>query len=119
MERLRKFRRPVALLLGLFMLLGAGLGDAAIAAHGPQLQFPLCTPGGADNPVETPERLNLSDHCDFCPLGTGFGGLTLPLERQVFTAASMTAAEPGYQPFLTIRRAELTPLEGRAPPFQS
>lgn len=120
MTRIRHSRRPIAVLLALFMLAGAGLADAALAASGPQIQIPLCTPVGADHPIESPERVNLSDHCDFCPLGTGFAGLApQPFDRGVPTDRAMAGAGAEYRPFLTVRRVELIPLEGRAPPHRS
>lgn len=99
----------------------AGLPGVLAAAQGVQLQAPICGPG--DNkfsPDPGPAADSHNDHCKIFPCGAvliagardGAGLIT----RQGF---SLFSIDPTADIPVIGARAELTPLNGRAPPPQS
>ena len=117
MSGLRHFQRRIATLVALFVLSGAGVADLAVAAQGPQVDFPLCSASQPEAPGH--DRIDRADHCDFCLPG-GHGGLAPPVPSPVRIgppelALCVLAAESED----ASRRAELAPLMGRAPPRHS
>lgn len=118
MSAIRRYRGATGILVVCFLLFGGGFAEAAVALQGPQPQFPLCTPDGPKHSGTAPDRANLSDHCDICPLAAGAsdvpalaGIFTAPVYSGVLVPArGLSAAESGIRP-------ELWPLRGRAPPF--
>lgn len=120
MRNLRRHRSRIGLFVAALLFAAAGLPGVLAAAQGVQLQAPLCGPAATDLPTAPgPSADSHSDHCMTFPCG-GAPGLSLP-----------TGVSPTFVPYIVsgdllaahrvdmpVFRAELTPLNGRAPPVQ-
>lgn len=99
----------------------AGLSGVLAAAQGVLLQAPICGPGGTELPADPgPGAQSQNDHCKIFPCGGLFvaglradNGLTITAFSSSGYVVAVMQAE--IIPF----RAELVPVNGRAPPFQS
>lgn len=99
----------------------AGLPGVLAAAQGVQLQVPICGPGDTKHaPDPGPAADSHNDHCKIFPCGTALstgapdGAGLITRQALVLSPIDPTADLP-----MTGARAELTPLNGRAPPSQS
>ncbi len=111
--------RVVALVAALFMALGGGIAEAAIALHGPNPQFPLCGPERTEFPAAPADRATLSDHCDICPqTGTG-QAIAAPQFQPIAAPVFVTERIGPYVAERPVARPELRPIEGRGPPLQT
>jgi hypothetical protein len=113
--RLHRFR--IGLFLAAIIFVAGGLPGIVAAAQGVQLQAPLCTPAGpepAENTNSTPDVFN---HCQICPLagnptGDSRNAVWKPLQPYA-VFVELFAAGGGQDAAI---RAELAPVNGRAPP---
>lgn len=99
----------------------AGLPGVLAAAQGVQLQVPICGPGDIKfSPDPGPAADSHNDHCKIFPCGaalsTGAPGGAGLIARQ---ALALRSIDPTADRPVSGARAELSPLNGRAPPFQS
>lgn len=121
MNVLRLHRCRIGLFLAAMIFAAAGLPGVLAAAQGVQLQVPICGPGDIKFlPDPGPAADSHNDHCKIFPCGAALSvsdrdGAGL-ITRQAFGLLSI---EPTTDQPVTGARAELTPLNGRAPPFQS
>jgi hypothetical protein len=114
--RLNRFR--IGLLLAAILFVAGGLPGIVAAAQGVQLQAPLCTPTGPEPAKTTGSSADLYDHCQICPLAgnpPGDSRNTAWVELQPYVGAVELLSDRAGQ--ITAARAELTPQNGRAPPF--
>ena len=109
-------------------LLTAVMPGLLAAAQGVQIQGHICSPDGASNapdgasnaPVGEQPFFAAYEHCQLCPAGfvkvPFLVGMTddrhtySTLQRPTFVADDVAQS---------VRRIELTPLNGRAPPYRS
>lgn len=114
--RLHKAR--IGVFVAVMLFAAAGLPGVLAAAQGVQLQAPICGPGSKDLPMEPgPAAQSHNDHCKIFPCGGAFSiGARAELEPVVVRAVSSADIGPMPQNLHVGIRAELTPLNGRAPP---
>jgi len=96
----------------------AGLPGVLAAAQGMQLQAPICGPGGTDLPTGPgPAAESHNDHCKIFPC-TGALSVGPPPNAVTLFQPAMASTRPGFgdRDAIVTFRAELTPLNGRAPP---
>ena len=121
MIALRRHRSRIGLFVAALFFAAAGLPGVLAAAQGVQLQAPLCGPSAKDLPTAPgPTADSHGDHCKTFPCGGAHG------------LSSRTGVSPTFVPYVSsgdlltahrvdmpVFRAELMPLNGRAPPRQS
>lgn len=116
--RLNRFR--IGLVLAAILLVAGGLPGIVAAAQGVQLQAPLCTPTGPEPAKTTGPTADLYDHCQICPLAGNQPGDSRDTtwEQLQPYVASLDPLNEGEGQSVSAR-AELSPQNGRAPPFFS
>ena len=120
MITLRRHRSAIGLFVAALLFAAAGLPGVLAAAQGMQLQAPLCGPAAKDLPTAPgPSADSHSDHCKTHPCG-GVLGLS---SRTDVSPTFVPYVSSGYlltgqRDYIPVFRAELTPLNGRAPPPQ-
>ncbi|MDE0797175.1 MAG: hypothetical protein OSB76_16410 [Alphaproteobacteria bacterium] len=99
----------------------AGLSGVLAAAQGVLLQAPICGPGGTELPTDPgPGAQSHNDHCKIFPCGGLFvAGLRADNGLTVTAFCSSGYVVAVMQAEIIPFRAELVPVNGRAPPFQS
>lgn len=121
MIHLRRHRCRIGLFLAAMLFAAAGLPGVLSAAQGMQLQTPICGPGAAEFPTAPgPAADSHNDHCKIFPCGAtlahdGRSGQGLCVANTTQVVAIPVPLDAGNTAF----RAELSPLNGRAPPSQS
>jgi hypothetical protein len=111
--------RAVALVAAIFMALGGGIAEAAIALHGPNPQFPLCGPQRTEFPTPPADRATISDHCDICPL-TGMGpAIEVPPYEAIPDWTFVIERSGPVVAERSVARPELRPIVGRGPPLRN
>jgi len=121
MKLLRHKRQWIGSMLAAIFLLTAVMPGLLAAAQGVQIQGHICSPDGASSaPVGEQPFFAVYEHCQLCPtefvnvaflVGTTDDRHTYStLKRPTFVADDVAHS---------VRRIELTPLNGRAPPHQS
>ena len=116
--RLNRFR--IGLFLAAILFVAGGLPGIVATAQGVQLQAPLCTPTGPEPAKTTESTADIYDHCQICPLAgnqPGDSRKTTWVQLQPYTVSAETPCDGGGQ--IISARAELSPQNGRAPPFSS
>lgn len=99
----------------------AGLPGVLAAAQGVRFEAPICGPSGTDLPTGPgPAANSHNDHCKLFPCG-GLAFIAAPADdglaqTPLFGSGDGLAAPQAT--FIAVR-AELTPLNGRAPPSHS
>jgi len=120
MITLRRHRSRIGLIVAALLFAAAGLPGVLAAAQSVQLQAPLCGPSATDLPTAPgPSSDSHGDHCKTHPCGG------------VLALSPRTDVSPTFAPYVSsgdllaggrvdipVFRAELTPLNGRAPPLQ-
>jgi hypothetical protein len=121
MAILRHYRSTIGLFVAAFLFAAAGLPGVLAAAQGVQLQAPICGPSATDLPTSPgPAAESHSDHCKIFPCGGLPGVASRADSHQAFALYVSTDDVPAErQAGPTFFRAELTPLNGRAPPSRS
>jgi hypothetical protein len=121
MSILRHYRSTVGLFVAAFLFAAAGLPGVLAAAQGVQLQAPICGPSATDLPTSPgPAAESHGDYCKIFPCGGLPGVVSRADSHQVFAPYVSTDDVPvERQTGLRFFRAELTPLNGRAPPSRS
>ena len=120
MITLRRHRSAIGLFVAALLFAAAGLPGVLAAAQGMQLQAPLCGPAAKDLPTAPgPSADSHSDPCKTHPCG-GVLGLS---SRTDVSPTFVPYVSSGYlltgqRDYIPVFRAELTPLNGRAPPPQ-
>jgi hypothetical protein len=112
-----RHRHRIGIFLAAAMFAAAALPGMLAAAQGVRLQAPLCAPDGAKQSKNFVPVANQHDHCQICPLGSNAGAAE-PNSRFVvfFLNARATMTVPETAGTSVSKRAELDPLNGRAPP---
>ena len=105
--------------LALAMFLAGAMPGVVAAAQGVQLQAPLCTPNGPEPAKNSGPASEILDHCQICPLANS-PGADARIDYGHAIGAYLVLAEKPPKVAIAGRwvRAELTPLNGRAPPLQ-
>jgi hypothetical protein len=120
MKSLRRHRSRIGMFVAALLVAAAALPGVLAAAQGVQLQAQLCGPSATDLPTAPgPSAASHGDHCKIFPC-TG-----------ALAVASRTDGCPTLAPYASVGdaptaedadnpvfRAELMPLNGRAPPVQ-
>jgi hypothetical protein len=116
--RLNRFR--IGLFLAAILFVAGGLPGIVAAAQGVQLQAPLCTPTDPKPTNTTGSTADIYDHCQICSLAgnqPSDSRKTTWVQLQPYTVSTETLCDGGGQTISA--RAELSPQNGRAPPFSS
>lgn len=119
MTLFRHHRFRLGVFLAAVIFTASGLPGIVAAAQGVQLQAPLCTPNGSEPAHNTDPETGVFDHCQICPLAhspgadarSDHGGVVQPY----LSSAQNLSKDARSGPWM---RVELTPLNGRAPPFR-
>jgi hypothetical protein len=121
MTRLRRHSTRIGIFVAAMLFVAAGLPGVLAAAQGVLLQAPICGPGGTELPTGPgPGAQSHNDHCKIFPCGGLFvAGLRVDNGLTVTAFFSSGYAVAVMQAKIIPFRAELVPLSGRAPPFQS
>jgi len=119
MRYLRKHRCRLGVALAAVFLLTAVMPGLVAAAQGVQLQAHICSADGTQAPAEGLPTFASDEHCQLCPAGFAPVPLIGPATADIFAFKDMRThpALAGDDARL-VRRTELTPLNGRAPPLQ-
>lgn len=118
MTFIRNHHRRIGIFLAAMIFVAGGLPGLVAAAQGVQIQAPLCTPGGPEPAEDTGSTHDNFDHCQICPLAHGgFAGIRTDLGGLVPHYAFVGGIEPTNSGLRVHVRAELAPVNGRAPPF--
>ena len=120
MSFFRHYRFRIGIFLAAMIFVAGGLPGLVAAAQGVQLQAPLCTPNGPEPARNSDPAGGTDDHCQICPLANAATADVRnnhgnPISPYVLIAER---APDDALPDLSVR-AELMPLNGRAPPIQS
>lgn len=105
--------------LALAMFLAGAMPGLVAAAQGVQLEAPLCTPNGAKPAKNSGPVSEVFDHCQICPLANSPGADARVDRGHAMGRYLLSAVSPPKDAIAGwSTRAELTPLNGRAPPLQ-
>ena len=118
---MRHKRQWIGSMIAAIFLLTAVMPGLLAAAQGVQIQGHICSPDGASSaPVGEQPFFATYEHCQLCPAGfvkvpflvgtTDDRHAYSTLKRPTFVADDVAHS---------VSRIELTPLNGRAPPYQS
>lgn len=119
MKSLRHRRRRIGATLAAVFLLTAVMPGLAAAAQGVQIQAPLCSPDGMQPPKNGLPVFASDEHCQLCPAGFLSISVTASASDGLSADAGIRDRRmPGRDEAPDIRRFELSPLNGRAPPLQ-
>jgi hypothetical protein len=120
MSFLRFNRFRTGLFLAAILCVAGGLPGIVAAAQGVQLQASLCTPMGPEPAKTTGPTADLYNHCQICPLAGNQPGDSQNAaweQLQPYPVSLEVVSDSDGQSVSA--RAELTPQNGRAPPFFS
>tara|TARA_Y100001936_G_scaffold250244_1_gene302541 strand:- start:434 stop:799 length:366 start_codon:yes stop_codon:yes gene_type:complete len=121
MRSLRHKRQWIGSMLAAIFLLTAVMPGLLAAAQGVEIQGHICSPDSASSePVGEQPFFAGYEHCQLCP--AGFINVPFLVETTDDRHAYSTLQRPTFFADYvahSVRRIELTPLNGRAPPYRS